>query len=432
MQKNAIFVGVSEKCCTFASSKVENAMRKKTFLMALSSMMMTLSACQKDDEEVKTPEMKTVLIYMSAENSLSYDSEGDLAEIKEGSLALTEEDQLLVYYDRAKIGELPWLGRIVNGQLTDSVSIADMQISDKDEYASDPHVFEKVLTYAFSHYPATAGYGLTFWGHASGWLKSDSIAYSRGYGIDNGSNNPNSDTGFWLNIPTIRKVLETQPHLEFILADCCNFMCLESLYELREVTDYVVGSPAEIPDRGAPYHTVVPEMFKRQNAVKGIIQKYADEYPNYLPLSVVNMSEIDALAEATRTVVKAIYSRLETDYPDMAETIHYFNTYDSKFYPWYNIYYDAGDFIKKFATSEEYSQWKAVADRAVVEKVFSKSWTVGGIRRTWTSHYSDFEATEEKYHGVSMFVPQDPEKGYYGRYNEDIKLFAWWWEVFEN
>ena len=409
-------------------------MRKKIFLMALSSMMLLLTACSKDDDETKTPQTKTVLIYMSAENSLSNDSESDLEEIKEGSQNLSDEDQLLVYCDRAMQDELPWLARIVRGELRDSVSIADMQISDKDDYASDPHVFEKVLTYAFSHYPATAGYGLTFWGHASGWMRQDSIAYSRGYGIDNGINSSYQDSGFWLNIPTIRKVLEKQPHLEFILADCCNFMCLESLYELREATDYVIGSPAEIPDWGAPYHTVVPEMFKRQGAAKGIIEKYAAEYPNYLPLSVVKTSEMGALAEATRTVVEAIFSRLDKSapYPDMTGMIHYFNTYDSRFYPEYNIFYDAGDFIKKHATPEEYSQWKAVADRAVVEKVFSKSWTVGGYRRTWSSHYSDFEATEEKYHGVSMYVPQDPQSGNYQRYSQDIKMFAWWWKVFGN
>ena len=158
-------------------------MKKLVFLICLA----LLSACCKDDEET-IPQTRTVLIYMSAENTLSYDSENDLEEIRKGSQELTNDDYLLVYYDRAKKDELPWLARIVKGQLKDSVSIADMQISEKDEYASNPAVFEKVLSYAYSHYPATAGYGLTFWGHASGWLREDSIARSGGYGIDNGTN----------------------------------------------------------------------------------------------------------------------------------------------------------------------------------------------------------------------------------------------------
>ena len=148
-------------------------MKKILFFVCLT----LLAACCKDDND-KTPQTRTVLIYMSAENSLSPESTMDLEEIKEGSLQLSDEDYLLVYFDRAKKDELPWLARIVRGQLADSVSIADMQISDKDEYASDPHVMEKVLSYAYSHYPATAGYGLTLWGHANGWLKMDSLAYS--------------------------------------------------------------------------------------------------------------------------------------------------------------------------------------------------------------------------------------------------------------
>ena len=304
-----------------------------------------------------------------------------------------------------------------------------MQISDKDDYSSDPHVFEKVLTYAYGHYPATQGYGLVLWSHASGWLKADSIAYSRAYGIDNGYNSTTSFSGFWLNIPTIRRVLEGQPHLDFILADCCNFMCLESIYELRSVTDYIVGSPAEIPDPGAPYATVVPEMFKRQNAAKGIMLKYADCYQDALPLSVAKTSEMDALAEATHDVLKAIYSRLGMEYPDMTGLIHYYNESPGRFYPYYNIFYDAGDFVKQYATDAEYKQWKTALDRVVIDKAFATSWTVGG--KSWYSYYTDFEMTEEKYHGVSMFVPQDPGFGKYNRYNNDIKMMAWWWKAWE-
>ena len=394
-------------------------MKKLVFLICLA----LLSACCKDDEET-IPQTRTVLIYMSAENTLSYDSENDLEEIRKGSQELTNDDYLLVYYDRAKKDELPWLARIVKGQLKDSVSIADMQISEKDEYASNPAVFEKVLSYAYSHYPATAGYGLTFWGHASGWLREDSIAPSRGYGIDNGTNSSSYDSGYWMNIPTLRQALEKQPHLEFILADCCNFMCLETIYELCEVTDYIVGSAAEIPAQGAPYDKVVPEMFKRKDAAKAIMTKYAESYKDYLPLSVAKTVEVDALAEATRTVLKAIADSIKTDYPDMTGLIHYYNEYRAQYHPYYNVFYDAGDFVKKYATEAEYKEWKQALDRVISDKIFSKKWDTN---KSWYSHYSDFEMTEERYHGVSMYVPQDPDLGYHKRYNDDLKLFGWYY-----
>ena len=55
----------------------------------------------------------------------------------------------------------------------------------------------------------------------------------------------------------------SMPHLKFIMADCCNFMCLENLYELRDVCDYIIGSPAEIPAQGAPYYDIVPSLTSR-------------------------------------------------------------------------------------------------------------------------------------------------------------------------
>jgi hypothetical protein len=385
--------------------------------------LILLSACH-DDDDNEGQKTRTVLIYMMAENSLSLFSESDLIEIRNGSQKLGDDDQLLVYYDRAEKDELPWLARIVKGQLRDSVSIADMQISTKDECASDPHIFEKVLSYAFSHYPATAGYGLTLWGHSNGWMKMDSIAYSRGYGVDNRTNTYNYDMGPWLNMSTLKRILKKQPHLEFILADCCNFMCIESIYELREVTDYIVGSPAEIPSPGAPYSTVVPEMFKRQNAAKGIMTKYADEYKDYLLLSVAKTSEMDALAKATRTVLTAINSRLDTKYPDMTGLIYYYNEHSGRYLPQYNILYDAGDFVKKYATEEEYMSWKQAFDRVVIDKVFATSWETN---KSWNTYYSAYKMTEEKYHGVSMFVPQ--ELGYYVEYNEDVKMLEWYWDT---
>ena len=420
------FFVVSEKSCTFATSKKKTKMKYKILIVL--ACVALLSACSNDDDETKTPQTRTVLVYMAGENSLSDYAEEDLKEIMDASFLLTEDDQLLVWFDRAKEDELPWLARMVNGQLKDSVSIADMQISDKDEYSSDPHVFEKVLTYAYGHYPATQGYGLVLWSHASGWLKADSIAYSRAYGVDNGSNSPYSNNGPLMNFPTIGRILEKQPHLEFIMGDCCNFMCLESIYELRNATDYVVGSPAEIPDPGAPYATVVPEMFKRENAARGIMQKYAECYEDYIPLSVAKTSDMEALAEATHDVLKAIYGRMDTEYPDMTGLIHYYNEASGRFNPNYNIFYDAGDFVKRYATDAEYEQWKAVFDRVVIDKAFATSWMVN---KSWYSYYTDFEMTKERYHGVSIFVPQDPNYGYYRRYNNDVKMMAWWWKAWE-
>ena len=239
-------------------------MKKLLMMICLAA---ALAACGSDDDEAFAPQSveRTVVVYMSGENSLTSYVNGDLNEMKEGSRLIGPGSALLVYVDKSSKKELPWLARIRDGQVTDSVSLSDMGINDADALSSDPHVFEDVLQYAVRHYPATRDYGLVLWGHSSGWLVKDSVPYTRAYGVDNGRNDVSSNDGKWLNLPTMARVLQKLPHFKFIFADCCNFMCLESLYELRNVADYIIGSPAEIPAEGAPYSKMLPAMFQQDD-----------------------------------------------------------------------------------------------------------------------------------------------------------------------
>ena len=215
------------------------------------------------------------------------------------------------------------------------------------------------------------------------------------------------------------------PHLKFIMTDCCNMMCLENLYELRNVCDYMIGSPAEIPGPGVPYDQIVPDMFSQSKTFYAdITGKYYNSVYGHLPLVAVKTSEMENVAQATRTALQAVRESLAGNYPDMKGIIHYFHTNkDKDFLPEYNIFYDAGDFMKRYAPADVYQQWNQVLNQAIVERHMSTTWTT---EKDWIKKYGDFTVTEEKFHGVSMFVPQDPAKGDYAQYNEDIKHMAWY------
>lgn len=370
----------------------------------------------------------TVLIYMAGENNLSDYTYNDLKEIKEGSRHIGDNN-LVIYIDRSNRKELPWLARIKDGQYVDSVSIADMGISETDIYSSDSDVFESVLRYAFNHYKARKGYGLILWGHSTGWMIDEEVPTTRAYGVDNGSNNSNLE-GYWINIPTMRQVLEQMPHLDFIFADCCNFMCLEVLYELRSVTDYIIGSPAEIPGNGAPYDKVIPKLFLddiEQAALQSMDLYHESE--NNLLLSVAKTSKMEDAAAATRTALQEITATLNGGYADMTGAIHYYylGSIDNDFSQGYNMFYDAGDFIRRNASEAAYTAWKEVLDQAIIGKYYAKQWMTC---KQWNEYFSDFTMKAENYHGVSMFVPQDPTKDSnfsdYSKYNNDIMQMAWY------
>ena len=284
--------------------------------------------------------------------------------------------------------------------------------------------------YAYSHYPARE-YGLVLGGHSTGWLIEQEPGDTRAFGVDNGDGYAYSSRNRrWINVPTMANVLERVPHLKFIFADCCNFMCLETMYELRNVTDYIIGSPAEIPAEGAPYEQIMPALFEKNTFCSSIIDIYHRTQNGEVPLSVVKTSAMDQLASATRYALDMVQEKIGNGYADTQGLIHYgYSASSIQFHQEYNLFYDAGDFFRSQLPESDYRQWKQALDEAVVEKRFAKEWRTC---MTWRYTYSDFEMTEEKYHGVSMYIPQDPstEYGkYFARNNEDIKQLKWYQSI---
>ncbi|MBO4611666.1 MAG: hypothetical protein J5671_00675 [Bacteroidaceae bacterium] len=411
-------------------------MRKSFFYVAVMVMMVLTAACSKNDDLTPTGGQeqsgsvvgeKTVLVYMAGRNNLSDTLKMDLEEIKYGSRAIDDRYNLLVFVRDYDGAEKPWVARIRNGRVTDSLSISDLgiQSSDGQNRASDPVVMEGVMKYAFSHYPASKGeYGLVLWGHGSGWLMKKEVKKpTRAYGVDYGNYRYSKD-GRWINTPVLADILKRMPHLKYIMGDCCNLMCLENLYELRDVCDYIIGSPAEIPEQGAPYHQIVPDMFADGQFYKGIVDKYYESIGGCLPLTVIRTSEMESLAQATRQAMQSVKENLGNSYADLTGLIHYYYTnYNYTFQPEYNIFYDAGDFFRAYASQDAYQQWAQTLDQAVVECRKATFWNTDKL---WRYFYSDFTPTEEKMHGVSMFIPQSPTRGDYAQYNEDIKQTEWY------
>ena len=416
----------------------------KTMLMSILTIgtMMSFTACSSDDDMLMTAKSsetmnfnqyaaaeRTVLVYLAGKNNLSQLLQTNLEQMKAGSRRIGN-NTLLVFVRRDIQGEKPWLARISNGELTDSVSLDDMGIGTSNIQACNPELMEQVLRYAYSHYPAN-DYGLVLGGHSTGWLIEQEACDTRAFGVDNGDGYTySSKNKRWINVPTIARVLEHVPHLKFIFADCCNFMCLETMYELRHATDYIIGSPAEIPAEGAPYEQIIPSLFEKNTFYSSIIDIYHRTRNGEVPLSAVKTSAMDQLASATRYALDIVQAKNGNGYADTQGLIHYgYSASSIDFHQEYNLFYDAGDFFRSQLSESDYRLWKQALDEAVVEKRFAKQWRTC---MTWRYTYSDFEMTEERYHGVSMYIPQDPntEYGqYYAQNNENIKQLKWYQSV---
>ena len=153
-------------------------MRKYLLILVCSCLFV---ACHRHhDDPVDDPAERTVLVYMAAENNLTSWATSDLNEMKTGSRSLDKRQNLIVYVDQADTIP-PYIARIKNGVLVDSVSM-------DESITADPAVLEKILNYTRKNYPADS-YGLVLWGHASGWLLSnDSIPYAASSKLSHGTN----------------------------------------------------------------------------------------------------------------------------------------------------------------------------------------------------------------------------------------------------
>ncbi len=383
-----------------------------------------MTACHKDDNKEEEAG-RTVLIYMAAENNLGYDNYGnrfayyDISEIKAGVKDIGN-NHLVVYVDKCNDPDeeyndpTPYMLHFHEGKLQDSIPF-------KESLTADAAVLEQVARQAFNSWPAKS-YALCLWGHGTGWvIKNDSVAYNsrkRAYGGDTGNNTYSSSGRYWMNIPSMKLALSRLPHLDYIFADCCNMMCLEVAYELKDLTDYLFGSPAEIPAVGAPYEDIVKEMFNTNIAsvYTNIIDLYCAK--ESVPLSCIKTSEMSNVANATKAVLKNMKDKHGDSfkYPDMTGLIHYYYRNDSK-----QQYYDANDFVLKYADTDQYNTWKQVLDKAVIYKRIAKSWDTDTF---WNPYYTDFEMTDAKFGGVSMFVPTSYQKT---TENKSIEQMGWYY-----
>ena len=258
----------------YLSFVINLKLMKKIKILSLFVCLIALLAACEDEDITPSYGARTVLVYIAGNNSLGqsdFDSK-DVSEMIEGMKG-TEgtTNNLLVYFAGYK-------------------------------------KTAKLI-------PATS-YGIVFWSHGDGWLHYQNPS-TRWWGQDT------SDGDYRMNISDLHEALSVAPHFDFMLFDACYMQSVEVIYQLRDRTDYFIGSPTEIPGPGAPYEAVVPALFSQDkpeiNIAESYYTVYAEKYNNGIGISnenwtggvsvsVVKSSELPALATATKGVLQTAAS----------------------------------------------------------------------------------------------------------------------------
>ena len=390
--------------------------------------------CHKDEPTEPQKYERTILVYAAADNNLSGGStdflRSDLRQMIKGTENLATTNKLIVFVDNSK--EKPYFLQVEKGDTT------RLKTSATELKSSDPATLYDAMKYVVDNFEANS-YGLVLWGHADSWIMRNTTTTStnkaprRAYGSDNRGGRT------YMNIPDMASTLARLPKLDFIFADCCCFLCVENVYELRSYADYIIGSPAEIPGEGAPYQNIVPAMFsQQQDYYSQIVDAYFEQTSNgyKVPLAVVKTSELDNLAAATATTMQSFANDIEPDeqgcrYPDVAELIFYFD----------HTQFDMQDFMLRYASAEQYAEWKRQFDKTVICRTYASVWMANHVYYSPNSNFefADFTVTEERMGALGMFLPQtDYDQMRWNRYyqinlnksmtqmNSEIKQMQWY------
>lgn len=269
--------------------------------------------CNNDEHDTPRNEdnLKTVLMYLVADNNISYDLYSNIVSVEKGLQYATTPGEFVFYWDGGtgdrKVSSTPILFKyIVDGKGGVSERIVLKNYADQNSCSQE--VVEMVLNDTKKLAPAKS-YGLIMGSHATGWLPANT-SRTRSFGDDNGQH---------MEIPVLTKALiESDLYFDYILMDACLMSQIEVVYELRNTTDYLIVSPAEVLSQGFPYENITKHLLSHENKEKvaiSIAQEYIQFYKNqtykWATIAVVKTSELDAFASCTRSVFNQYSDRMD-------------------------------------------------------------------------------------------------------------------------
>ena len=386
-------------------------------------ILLGMASCSWYDTEDEISYDRVVLVYMAADNNLSYPSKNyaqeDIDEMISAVGDIPSNSRLIVYLDD---NSLPRILSIEQQKGRRPIAKVVHQYNEEHNSA-DAETLYSFIEWATNTYPAES-YGLVLWSHGEAWMPAKAPA-QRAVCLDSGSGNS------WMEISDIADVLGNGPRMEFILFDACFMQSIEVAYELRNAANYIVASPAEIPAPGAPYNRIVKAMFQPSNSALSIAEKYFQDYseggiviPGYgsetygVCLSVVDCHQLNLLAEVTKEMI-AKYVGAQSAIDLKGAQRYYLQNTSTRPY-----FYDMNGYMKRLLTdAEDYALWTSVFDMAVPYRKATAHW------------FSDYTGKEqvdlENYGGISCYVPHATSTR--TKLNEAFRSTAWYhaagWEI---
>ena len=372
---------------------------------------------------------RVVLLYAEGHNTLSQFIRGDIQELISGYIPPDPSDVLLVFSKlpfrdgRYSDPVVPVLFRIRRGMDGSAVCDTLLRLQPRTPVATK-ETMSSVLTYVKNAFPSDH-YGMIVSSHASGWMPvgyfyspetyegSNAVVWGmqrriagapipfeedfpydisspmvRSYGRDQILYNGRNE----VYEMTMREIADAIPmHLDFLLFDACLMGCVEVAYELRDRTDVIIFSPAEVLAEGLDYTKLGGHLFKGSSPdLEGICREYFEYFDSQTSsdyrsatISMVDCSKMDGLAAVCKGLFSSYRDRIMQLDPDVVQ--RYFR--QGRYY-----FFDLQDILLRAGISEDE---KLALQKALDACIIYKAATPSFI------HAFDINV----YSGLSMYLP---------------------------
>lgn len=321
-----------------------------------------VTSCLKEeaDNNERLPN-RTILFYMAGDNSLSQETQ-EKVDALTAAWNIGGENHLLVYQDRG--GEYnPRLLEIKTG--ADGKGVAEVLEEYKDEDSASSRVFSRVLN-DMVHYCPGSDYGLIIFSHSSGWLPTGTFAQPLSVVTDRDRE---------LELTEFARVIPNG-QFRFILFESCLMAGVEVAYELKDKTNYILASSAEILSPGFTplYGKMLQRLYKNTPDLTGFAREYYD-HCNLLT-GTGRSATVSVVSTSGLAPLKSLLARAEShvEHWEWVERdgIQHFDRRAKDY-----LFYDLEGYIKAIGTQGEINELAGILQSSVIYKAATESFMQG-------------------------------------------------------
>ncbi|MBE6190468.1 MAG: Clostripain family protein [Rikenellaceae bacterium] len=286
--------------------------------------------------------------------------------------------------------------------MTEAEQIARL-LKDVQAYAPAPRYAMTIGCHGMGWIPATATKAVSREGAEREYWEYEGVEQTRWFG--------GMTAEFQTEIPTLAEAIRRAGmKMEYILFDDCYMSSVEVAYELKDVTDYLIGSTSEIMAEGFPY-TEIGALLLGEVDYEGICESFYQYYMerSSYPCGTVAVTvcrELEALAE----VMKRINAASEELTASELSQVQVLDGYDPC------RFYDLGDYVNFYC--------KDAALRGEFERQLER--TVPAAFRRHTPTFYSMTSGETDINAFSGITTSDPSLS---PLVVDVKGSTAWWKA---